>query len=121
MPSIPELVQRIGEELALVPLGQALEDQDKVRITQCYDETYSILKRKGLATWSSTSDIPDSIVHYLSLIMLEQLISTSAYSVPIESFQKIKSTAGNNGEIAFLKLSELLQESYLSDTEVEDF
>lgn len=111
--------QRVGEDLSLVPIGQDLESQDQARIDQTFDEVYEILKDKGLATWSSTSEVPTKAVPYYCLLMEEKLINT--YSVPESRYQRIKQDAGPDGEMAMAKLAKAILPSYESNSEPEDF
>ena len=112
-----DLIQRVGEDLALVPVGQALESQDEARISATYTETYKRLKEKGLATWAFTADIPDELTPYVGLMMSEKLLTS--YSVPEARFVRIKTDAGAGGNVALADLSELVTPEYESiDDEV---
>lgn len=114
-----EIVQRVGEDLALVPIGQDLENQDKARIEATYEEIYERLKTKGLATWASTADVPTELVPSFCLMMEEKLLTS--YSVPDTRFQRIKNDAGPNGDIAELNFAELITPEYESIDDVTDF
>jgi len=119
MASKAELRQRVGEDLSLVPVGQDLESQDQLRIDATIDEVYEFLKEKGIATWSSTADIPTKFVPYFALMVEEKLLTS--YSVPDSRYQRIKQDAGPDGRTAFAKLSELAVPSYESLEDETDF
>lgn len=119
MTSREEMVQRVGEDLSLVPIGQALEAQDAARIDKVFDEIYARIKDAGYATWSLTSDLPDKVVPYFTLMMLEKLMLT--YSVPAERFQRIQLSAGPNGDTAFANLAKVVTREYESLEDVTDF
>lgn len=114
-----EIRQRVGEELAIVPVGQALESQDQARIDATYDETYERLKHKGLATWASDAEVPTELVPYVCAMMQEKL--TTAYSVPETRLVRIKSEAGPNGEAALANISELVVPEYEDTQPATDF
>lgn len=117
--TIAQMVQRVGEELSLVPIGQDLESQDKLRIQSTYVETYERIKLSGYATWSSTESIPSEAVPYVALMMEEKLLTS--YSVPDSRYQRIKLDAGNNGDTALLNLSKVAINSYESTEDERDF
>ena len=103
--------QRVGEDLSLVPVGQATESQDQTRIDAAFDEVYQRLKQKGLATWASTADVPSELTPYFALLMLQKLAGIS-YSVPDARYQRIQLEAGPDGEFALAKLAELALPEY---------
>lgn len=105
-----EVRQRVGEDLALVPIGQALEAQDQIRIDETYDEIYEILKDKGLAIWASSAEVPSRVVPYYVQLMLDKLALT--YSVPEARYNRIKMDAGPDGENCYVKLAELVAVPY---------
>lgn len=105
-----EMVQRVGEDLALVPIGQTLEPQDDARITATFSEVYEKLKEKGLATFASTADVPTKLVPYFALLMEEKLLTS--YSVPDTRYQRIKQDAGPDGKTALASIAELAIPEY---------
>lgn len=107
--------QRVGEDLAIVPIGQALENQDQTRIDAAYDEIYARLKKKGLAIWASTAEVPTELVPSFCLMIEEKLLTS--YSVPESRYVRIKGDAGQNGDLAEAMLAELVVDEYepLSD------
>jgi hypothetical protein len=119
MVSRAEVIQRVAEELALVPVGQAPEAQDKTRIGQAYDQQYARLKEKGLATWASTDDVPDKVVPHFELMILEKLLTR--YSLPEARYLRIKTDAGPNGNVALADVAELVTEEYEDINGPEDF
>lgn len=117
--TIEEMVQRVGEDLSLVAIGQALESQDESRITNTYNEVYERIKKKGRATWNSTGDIPTVAVPYVALMMCEKLLTS--YSVPEARANRIRQDAGLNGDVALSNLSEMTLPEYESTTEASDY
>ncbi len=114
-----DIRQRVGEDLGLVPMGQALESQHATRIDTAYDEVYARLKEEGLATWASTGSVPDKLVPYVALLIEEKLLIS--YSVPDARYQRIKAEAGQDGEDAILALAALAKPEHESMDGVEDF
>lgn len=111
-----EVRQMVGEDLAIVPIGQTLEYQDQAKIDAMYDQVYLKLKKKGLATWPSTAEVPDELVPYFALMIKEKLLT--AYSVPDTRYNRIMLEAGPDGATAQLRLSELATPEFES-TETE--
>lgn len=114
-----QIRQRVGEDLAIVPIGQELESQDQTRIDAAYDEVYERLKEKGLAAWASTASVPTKLVPYFTLMMEEKLLTS--YSVPEVRFARIKADAGQDGDIAMQNIAELVTPEYESTEDVKDF
>lgn len=114
-----EIRQRVGEDLGLVPIGQALESQDQSRIDETFDETYERLKEEGLAAWASTAEVPTKVVPYFCLLMEEKLLTS--YSVPESRSLRIKTDAGVDGSVAMLKLSKLVVQEYESTDNPTDY
>lgn len=114
-----EVRQRVGEDLGLVPVGQALESQDQIRIDATYGEMYARIKEKGLAAWAATGDVPERIVPYFSLLIEEKLLTS--YSVPESRHIRIKTDAGQDGAIAMLKLAEMVVQEHESVDSPQDF
>jgi hypothetical protein len=114
-----DVVQRVGEDLAVTPIGQALQSQDEARITAAFLEIYERLKKKGLATWAYTAEVPTELVPSLSLMIAEKLLIS--YSVPELRYNRIKAEAGPNGRSAELALAELIDNAYESVNDVTDY
>ncbi len=114
-----EMRQRVAEDLALVPIGQALETQDQVRIDAAFDEVYLRLKEKGLAIWASSSEVPDRLTPYFAIMMQERLLVS--YSISDARYQRIKLDAGDHGEKAMKYISELSFPTYEDTVENSDF
>ncbi len=119
MASKAEIRQRVGEDLGLVPIGQALESQDQSRIDATYDELYARLEEEGLAAWASDGDVPARLVPYVCLLMSEKLLTS--YSVPESRNVRIKTDAGADGMVAFAKLSRLIIQNYASLEDNADY
>lgn len=114
-----ELIQRVGEELSLVPIGQVLESQDSSRIEATYEEVYRRIERKQLATWAFSADIPSAAVPYVALMVEEKLLTS--YSVPDTRYQRIKADAGPNGIQALTDLADAILNDYESTTDETDY
>lgn len=114
-----EVIQRIGEELGLVPIGQVLEAQDVTRIGQDYSAVYQRIKEDGLASWASEGDIPDKIVPYFCLLVEFNLLL--AYSVPESRYLRISNSAGQNGDLALANLASIVTQEYDNNDGYQDF
>ncbi len=114
-----EVRQRVGEDLGLVPVGQALENQDQDRIDQAYDECYAFLKEKGLASWAAAGDVPDRIVPHFCLFMEAKLLIS--YSVPDSRYVRINTEAGPDGRLALNRIAEMSVPEYTSTDDATDF
>lgn len=114
-----EIRQRVGEDLALVPIGQDLENQDQARIDAAIEEIYGRLKEKGLATWASTAEVPTKLVPYFCTLVEQKLLTS--YSVPDGRYQRIMTDAGQNGETAIANLAELATPEYETIDSDADF
>ena len=114
-----EVRQQVGEDLGLVPIGQTLESQDRLRIDAAYTQTFERLKEKGLAAWASTGTIPDRLVPYLCLLMEQRLLIS--YSVPESRYVRINSECGPDGDQAMKKIAELIVQEYVSTDDAADY
>lgn len=114
-----EVRQRVGEDLALVAIGQDLENQDQARIDATYDEVYEYLVEKGLAGWASNGNIPTRVVPYLCLLMEQKLLTS--YSVPDNRYMRISNDAGPDGMLALQKLAAMVTQEYESMDDPRDF
>lgn len=114
-----EVLQQIGEDLGLVPIGQSLESQDENRIGVAYDQAYERVKEKGLASWAAAGDVPNQIVPYFCLLIEEKLLIS--YSVPESRYLRIQTAAGEDGMNALQKIAALAIEEYESTENNQDF
>lgn len=114
-----EVRQRIGEDLGLVPVAQALESQDDTRIDTAFAEAYARLKEKGLASWAYSGDVPTKIVPDFCLLVEESLVTS--YSIPESRALRIKTAAGQGGVEAIKRISELSIQEYDSTDGPQDF
>lgn len=69
-----------SDYLGILQLNDSLQDQDKTRIEQGYDEVYQYLKTKGLATWASTASVPNDIAPYMIIMVAENCRTTYGLS-----------------------------------------
>lgn len=114
-----EVLQQVGEDLGLVPIGQSLESQDQLRIDAAYVQTYDRLKERGLAAWVAAGPIPDRFVPYLCLLIEQRLLIS--YSIPESRYVRINSECGPDGAQAIKKLAELVVPEYDGSTSNTDF
>lgn len=119
MPTKEQLIQRVGEDLALVPIGQDLEQHDILRIEATYNEVYQRVKDNGYATWLVGGTIPDAVMPYVALMMEEKLLTS--YSVPDNRYQRIKTDAGPDGEEALKCLADMVTNDYESTSDAMDY
>lgn len=119
MATVSELIQSVGEELALVPIGQALDAQDELKIEQTYTSVYARLKEHGIAGWTSTGDVPDAAVPYVVTLICDRLLNT--YGVPPARYQRIKTEAGIDGREALKNLASVVALETEDFTEPTDF
>lgn len=103
-----QIRDRVGQAIGLVQVGQTMEDQDKTRIEQAYNEVYEELKEQSLNFWSLTGAIPDRFVPYVIALIVQNV--NVDYSIPTERFARIAPTI----QIAKLKISELGNQKYIS-------
>lgn len=109
-----QIRQQVGEDLALVSIGQALENQDQERIDASYQHAYEILKERGLATWAYSGEVPEKIAPYFVLLICYLLLIS--YSVPESRYLRIRTEAGEGGETAVQKIASLsIQEHESTD------
>lgn len=114
-----EVVQRVGEDLGIVPIAQPLEAQDEARIGTAFDECFAFLKEKGLASWASTGDAPTKIVPFLSLFIAEKLLNS--FSVPESRALRVTNSAGPSGVFAVQAIAMMTIQENNSTDDVEDF
>jgi len=119
MATAADVRQRVGEDLGIVPIGQALEAQDQARIDAAYAETYETLKDRGLASWAFSGDIPTKLMPDLCLLIEEKL--ALSYSIPDNRFVRIKTSAGEGGDIAISNLARLTIQEYSSCDSPQDY
>ena len=82
-----EIRDRTAQEIGILQIGQSLEDTDRVRIEQGYDEVYADLKRSNLNFWSATGDIPNQFVPYVTALIAENISNT--YSIPNDRYARL--------------------------------
>jgi hypothetical protein len=91
MATIAQVRDRAANDLGMLRLGQSLQHQDSTRITAGYNEVYQQLKTDGLATWTSTADIPEALVPYVVSLVADNCLNT--YSTSPDRYARIKSAA----------------------------
>lgn len=115
MATIAEVRDRAANDLGLLRVGQSLQAQDNTRITAAYNEVYAHLKNDGLATWTSTGDIPTELVPHVVAYVAQNCLNT--YSVSLDRYQRIL----NSVVIATKELPKLVTKHYVSQEEATDF
>lgn len=88
MATVAEVRDRAANDLGMLRLGQSLQAQDSTRITSGYNEVYQQLKVDGLATWTSTGDIPTELVSYVVALVADNCLNT--YAVSNDRYTRIK-------------------------------
>lgn len=108
-----EIRNKVGAQLRLVPIGQALQYQDQVEIEAAYDQLVAELKDKGLLTW--TTSVPDELVPYVR----DDVSYRCAQVFPVSEqlFARLQLAA----TIAMQKLRELTAPDYESLDDPVDF
>jgi hypothetical protein len=119
MASQADLIQRVGEDLGIVPIAQPLEAQDVTRIGATYTEVYDKLVEKGIATWAAAAAVPTELVPYFALLMEQKLLTS--YSVPDSRYQRITQEAGPDGMTALRKLAELVVPEYEDNSDAGNY
>jgi hypothetical protein len=114
-----EVRQRVGEDLGLVPVGQALENQDQTRIDATFSEMYERLKERGIATFPAAGPVPTKLVPSFCLLMASHLLTS--YSVPESRYLRISTEAGPSGVLALANLALLATPEYEPDSFADDF
>jgi hypothetical protein len=110
-----QIRDRTAQEIGILQIGQSLEDTDKVRIEQGYDEVYAELKRDNLNFWSVTGDIPNPFVPYVVALMADNISNT--YSIPNERYSRLLPII----QKAKAKISSLGAEPYKSTKKPLDY
>ena len=120
MATVAEIRDRAAQDLGIVRIGQSLQAQDAARIEAAYNEVYAQLKAYGVAMWTSTGDIPTSVVPLVSSLICDNCLST--YKVSENVYIRIKNIVGAlNGDKAKREISFILSPNYVSMTEVRDY
>ena len=101
---------RAGNDLGLLRLGQSLQAQDAARITQGYAEVYNKLKKNGLAAWAYAGNVPDEFVEDVVALVCVNCMDT--YSLPNDRAQRIYAKAGQNGDLAYRNIRDIVASDY---------
>ena len=113
MATIAEVRDRAANDLGILRLNQTLQAQDSTRITAAYNEVYAALKKDGLATWTSTGDIPTDLVPHVAALVADNCLST--YSVSVDRYTRIKNMVGpDDGNKSKRALRKLVTPDYVS-------
>ncbi len=104
-----------SDYLGILTLGQALQDQDKERIEEAYDEVYEYLKEKKLATWASTASVPTNLVPHVVVMVADNCHQT--YGVSPERLSRIQ----RDFVRAEPKIRDLVLPEYISQEEPKDY
>lgn len=115
MASAADIINRAANDLGILRLGQALQAQDKTRITQAYAEIYADLKSEGIATWASDGDVPAECVRWVAALVADGCLNN--YGVSNDRFQRIKADFAN----ARPEIRRLTATDYVSTEDAKDF
>lgn len=116
MTTTPEqLRDLVANELGLLRLGQALQDQDKVRIESAYRHVHAALTTEKLITHAVSDAMPDDIVPVLISLVAEACANT--YGVSEERLARIKLAVAEAPSV----LRRLLASGYSGHTELQKF
>lgn len=113
-----EIRDRAANACGVLRLGQALQDQDRVRFEQGYAEVYADLEIDQLAAFLSTS-VPDEVATDVS--MLVALNCASDYGVSNDRFQRIVARVGINGELGKRNIRKAINPWQASNEGVSDY
>jgi hypothetical protein len=115
-----EMAQRAAEDgLGIARLGQAIQNQDKVRLEQAYDEVYADLQSEGIAAWASTASVPNEYVPHMANLMAHNCMGT--YKLSNDRAQRLLMKTGSDGNLAKREIRKLLRPSHEFTDEVTDY
>lgn len=114
-----EVRDRAAEELGRLRLGQALQNQDDVRITKGVDEVYDTLKEKGLRTWATDGNVPDRVVPWVAGMVAMNCAVT--YGISDARYNRLLKKYGQNGWKAEREIRNLVTPEYASQEEATDY
>jgi len=115
MATVQEVVNRAGEYLGILRIGQSLQAQDNTRITAAYNEVYADLKVDSIASWASDGTIPDEVVQHVAALIAENCLNT--YSVPDNRYTRIKNAVST----AKREIRRLVLPAYESTNDPTDY
>ena len=104
-----------AENLGILGEGETLESEVSSDLAEAYDDIYRELESEGLATWSSTADIPKQ--YSISVAMLVAEARAVKYKVPVERYQQIKFEAAEG----LKKIRRLQARGMMGQTKIENF
>jgi hypothetical protein len=115
MATVPEIVDRAAADLGILRLNQALQAQDKTRITSGYYEIHADLKQEGIAFWPKEGPVPDEFTpHVVALVAMN---STATYGISDGRYKRIV----ENAKAAKREIRRVGAPSYISTDETTDF
>lgn len=116
MTTTPEqLRDLVANELGILRLGQALQDQDKVRIEAAYKHVHTALTTEKLITHALGDAVADDIVPPLVALVADYCAST--YGISEVRLARIKLAVAEAPAL----LRRLLASSYAAHTELQKF
>lgn len=119
MATVAEIRDRAANDLGILRLGQSLQSQDSTRITSGYNEVYQQLKVDGLATWTSSGDVPTELVPHVVVLVAHNCLN--AYGVAPERYQRIINASGVDGEKAKKEIKKLVTSYQPSQDNATDY
>jgi hypothetical protein len=90
--TVPEIKRQALELLGRLRLGQDYQTQDNVAMQKSYDEVYASMREMGLATWTSTGDVPDELTP--PIVALTAWNRIDVYGVSDSRYKRIAIRAG---------------------------
>ena len=114
-----EVRDRAAEDLGIKRIGQGMQNQDQVRIEAGYDEVFQRLKNRGLATWSSTGEVPTEIVPYMVALITKNCFTS--FPISVERTARIVAVTGLTGELAISEIGSLVTPKHESLEEPTDY
>lgn len=92
MTTVPEIKRQALELLGRVRLGQDYQTQDNVTMQDSYNEVWASLNDLGLATWTSTGDVPLELTP--PVVALTAWNRINVYGVSDSRYKRIAAPAG---------------------------
>lgn len=96
------------EKMGVKPVGQSAATDDSADLEACYEELYEELQADGLVEWASDAVVPGRYVGVVSDIMA--IYRAGKYDIPADTFNKIASRVGIDGEMGKNKIRRLMRE-----------
>lgn len=113
-----DIRDRAAQELGILRLGQSLQNQDDVRVTQGYSEVYADLQKDSLATFAQTS-VPDELAPHVIFMVAHNCMGS--YGVSEARYARIMAHCGVNNETAKREMRKVVQPYFASQGPPDDY